>query len=335
MSSQDRTPGFEGPAYGGPHAAGKTNGNVSRMEIFFRWLLAPVWAVLFGRAESTRQGILLWTLAVAVEKQFPLVSFLEALADEAGGSWRWKVRGLAELISAGASIPDALEAMPGILPHDTLAMIRVGAQTGNMDGALREAARLARRRGEEPAVNILGTLAYLTIVTLSLGLVGTFIMIWIIPKYKKIFEGFDVKLPALTETMTQFCDAFGAYWYLAFPLFLLGILCSWSFMTFGLELMGLAPAWGRPHGLSSRLWPRFKTPHLLRCLSIAVEAGRPLPQALDILAEQHPDTSFRRTWPLSQTRLRAATNAGSCCGRPGCCSGASQHCSKRRSAWET
>lgn len=264
------------------------------MEKFLRWLLAPFWAVLLGRAQATRQGTLLWTLAVALEKQFPLVVFLEALADEAGGTWRWKVRGLAELIAAGTPIPDALEAMPGVLPRDTVAMIRIGAQTGNMVGALREAARLARRRGEEPDVHIQGTLMYLGTVVLALCLVGTFIMIWIIPKYKAIFAGFDVRLPELTEGVIHFCDNFGAYWHLGFPLCLLAFLCFWSFMSLGLELMGLGPVWGRPHWLSSHLWPRLKTPHLLRCLSVAVEGERPLPEALQLLAERHPDSAFRR-----------------------------------------
>ncbi len=264
------------------------------MEEFFRWVLAPVWAILMGRAEATRQGTLLWTLAVAVEKAFPVVPFLEALADEAGGSWRWKVRGLAELISAGTSIPDALEAMPAVLPSDTVAMIRVGAQTGNLSGALREAAGLARRRGEEPAVHFHGTLMYFATVMLALSLVGTFIMIWIIPKYKAIFAGFDVKLPALTETVIGFCDDFSRYWYLGFPLFVLAVVGLWSFMSVGLELMGLGPIWGRPRWLSSHLWPRLKSPHLLRCLSVAIEGGRPLPEALQLLADRHPDIAFRR-----------------------------------------
>ena len=264
------------------------------MQMFFQWLLAPLWGVVMGRAESTRQGTLLWTLAVAVEKHFPLVPFLETLAEEAGGSWRWKVRGLAELISAGASIPDALEALPGIFPNETLAMIRVGAQTGNLVGALREAARLARRRAEEPSMHFQGTIFYLATVLLAFSAVGSFIMIWNIPKYKAIFSGFEVKFPPLTEAVITFSDGVGAYWYLVFPIFALAILGLWSFMALGQELMGLGPVWGRQQVLSRDFWPRLKSPQLLRCLSLAVERGRPLPDALKLLAERHPDTAFRR-----------------------------------------
>ncbi len=263
------------------------------MEHFFRWLLAPLWAIMFGRSDATRQATLLWTLVVAVEKQFPLSKFLETLAYEAGGSWRWKVRGLAELISAGTAIPDALEAMPGVLPSETVAMIRIGAQSGNLSGALREAARVARRRGDEPAPHILWTLVYMAAVVLGLSAAVTYIMIQIIPKYKAIFGSFDVKLPALTRAVIHFGDNFAAYWYLGFPLIVLAILGFWSVMSVGLELMGLGPVWGKPRWLSSKLWPRLKAPQVLRCLSVAVEGNRPLPEALQLLADREPDVPFR------------------------------------------
>src|SRR5262249_59236252 len=162
------------------------------------WLLGPLWVVFFGRARATRQATLLRTLAIAVDRQLPLVPFLEALSDEAGGRWRWKVKGLADLIAAGVSIPDALEAMPGILPGDSVALVRVGARTGNLTGALREAAAQARRRSETTGMRSQGTLLYACLLFLLLRIISSFIMIWIIPKFKAIFEGFDVRLPAVT-----------------------------------------------------------------------------------------------------------------------------------------
>jgi type II secretory pathway component PulF len=248
--------------------------------------------VLFDRANSTRQTTLLWTLAVAVEKQFPLVPFLEALADEGGGRWRMKVRGLAELIAAGVSIPDALEAVPRLLPGDTVALIRVGAQTGNLSGALREAAGLARRRSENNGMRFQGTLLYLCGLLFILAVISSFIMIWIIPKFKAIFQGFETRLPPLTEAVIQACDLGAAYWYLAVA-FPLAIAAMWLVPSAVAEAMGWAPAWGRPGRLSYYYFPRFKTPHILRCLSIAVDAGRPLSDALAALAARHADKLLR------------------------------------------
>src|SRR5262249_9175411 len=157
---------------------------------------------------------LLSTLAIAVEKQFPVVTFLEALADEAGGRWRWKLRGLADLLSAGISIPDALEPMPGVLPAGAVGLVRIGALSGNLSGALREAASVARRRSEHTGMRLQGTLLYLCVVLVVLGIIAAFIAIWIIPKFKVIFESFNSKLPPLTEAVIGICDSAGAYWYL-------------------------------------------------------------------------------------------------------------------------
>ncbi len=262
------------------------------MGSFLGWLLGPLWSVFFERSQATRQATLLWTLAVAIEKNFPLASFLEALADEATGRWRWKVRGLADLITSGVSVPDALEAVTGVLPADTVALIRVGARTGNLTGALREAAALARRRSEHTEMRLQGTLLYLCLLFMVLGSISSFIMIWIIPKFKAIFEGFDTKLPALTETIIFAADLSAKYWYLmvVFPLLLLGM---WLAMSISLEALGWGPAWDPPLAWTYDLWPRLKTPPVLRCLSIAVDAGRPLAEAMTTVATRHPDRRLR------------------------------------------
>ncbi len=278
------------------------------MGTFIGWLLGPLWMVFFGRSQATRQATLLWTLVVAVEKQFPLVPFLEALAEEAGGRWRWKVRGLSDLISAGVSIPDALEAIPGILPNDAVALVRVGAQSGNMAGALREAANLARRRSENTGMRFQGTLLYLCLLFMVLGVITTFVMIWIIPKYRAIFEGFDAKLPALTETVIRASDRWGQHWYLVI-FFPLGLLGMWLAMSISLEALGWGPGWRNPLQAANNLWPRLKTPHILRCLSVAVDAARPLADALTTIATRHPDREFR----LQMKDLAAAVTRGDDC----------------------
>ena len=51
------------------------------------WLSGLLWPIFFARKLrwQARDATLLWTLAACVEKQLPLVPFLESLADENGG----------------------------------------------------------------------------------------------------------------------------------------------------------------------------------------------------------------------------------------------------------
>ena len=49
----------------------------------------------------------------------------------------------------------------------------------------------------------------------------TFIMIFIIPKFEKIFKDFNMKLPGLTQMLMDTSRWFANYWYVL-PLFPLG-----------------------------------------------------------------------------------------------------------------
>jgi general secretion pathway protein F len=261
------------------------------MQAFFAWITGPIWHLLLFRAQAARQSTLLWTLAVAVEKHVALVPFLEALADEAGGRWRWKMRALAELLNAGVSIPDALDATPGILPDDTRLLIRVGAESGRMGPALRDAATQFARRSEALRPPGGASLLYLCGLAFVMLTVLSFVMYWIIPKLKAIFNGFDMALPALTMAIVQAVDVGVNYFYIFGPLSLGGLMLA---VAVSFELMGWGVGWGSPSRRLTRWFPRLQAPLALRSLGIAVDGGRPLLTALKTLAELHPDPALRR-----------------------------------------
>jgi type II secretory pathway component PulF len=260
------------------------------LKLFF-FIVGPLSPLVLNRAQAARQTTLLWTLAVATEKQLPLAPLLEALADEAAGRWRWSLRGLADLLQSGSSIPDALEAAPGLLPAETVAAIRVGDQSGRLAPALREAAAGSSRRCESIPSEEGSEIGYLCGLLFAILAVVTFVMFWIIPKFKAIFAGFNTRLPELTITIIEVTDVAVKYYYLVALFVSLAILLAVR------ELLRFA-AWnagttGPPRWLA-RILPRLRTPLVLRCLGLAVDGGRPLPGALAILAARHPDTSFGR-----------------------------------------
>ncbi|MSR57205.1 MAG: hypothetical protein EXS05_05995 [Planctomycetaceae bacterium] len=260
------------------------------MQQFFAWITGPIWHMLFYRARTARQATLLWTLAVAVEKQVVLVPFLEALADEAGGRWRWKLRGLASLLHAGTSIPNALEAVSGILPADTVLLIRVGAETGRLGPALREAATQFTLRSEAVRYPIGAGFAYLAIVFMAMLFVLTFLMIWIVPKFRSIFDGFDVELPELTQSMIRVSNFGVSYSLLLFPL---AIVLFVVVGTLGFEVLGWGSGMTGGTRWLARLSTRLKTPLVLRCLSLAVDGDRPLAIAFSTIMKRHPDRWLR------------------------------------------
>lgn len=259
------------------------------------WLLnfylGPLWRMLSFRVRGTQQATLLWALATVVEKNLPAATVLDALADDAGKRQRNRLRGLADLLDAGVPLPDALEAIPGLLPPDVLIFVRVGASSGRLAQALREAASRMTRRNEL-SVNRAGAgLGYFIGLALVFSAVSSFLMFWIIPKFKEIFGGFGSELPPLTQHVIEASEFAVEYAYLILPCALVLFAVAASFVAL---LDSLHPTGYRSGGWMTQFFPRLKAPLVLRCLGLAVDARRSTEATLGEICASHPDPACRR-----------------------------------------
>jgi type IV pilus assembly protein PilC len=255
------------------------------------WMFRPIWMPRMHLSSPRAQGALLWSLAIAAGRQLPLAPVLDAFADDERGWWRYEVHQLAAALREGVPLPDALDQHPGLLPPEVLVAARVGWESGTLGPALQTAAtRLtARRESLDESTN--GVIAYLVTLSLTASAVIGFVMYYIIPKLKKIFEDFGTDLPALTRFVIRASDAAVNFSFLFVPLMLL--LAWWLRRSF-LASTGL----GRPPGLRSLLgWftPRLHAPEVLRYLAIVVAAGRPVTGTIDSLCRAHPQRLMRQT----------------------------------------
>ena len=278
------------------------------MQAFFRWLAAPIAYLVFLRARLARQTTLLWTLAVAVDRKVALVPFLEALADEAGGSWKHKLHRLADLLHSGMSVPDALDAVPGILPADALVLVRVGAETGRLGPTLREAAAQFARQSETVRNPGGAGILYLCGLAFVMCNIVGFIMYWIIPKFLAIFDGFDMDLPEHTQTVIQIGHFVTRNAFAVIPSGLLVLLAG---IAVAFQLLGRGVGWTDWSGWTARLFPRWRMPVVLRSLGVAVDGHCPLERAVGTLATRHPDSAFRER----MTRVEQDLSQGVDCWR--------------------
>lgn len=250
--------------------------------------IAAVALSLFGVTNATKRATLLWVLAIATEKQLPLVNALDALADESAGNWQHKLEDFTAMVQEGTPMAEAAAAVPGLLADETLMAIRVAAESGTLVTALRsEAERISTQNEFSNSRNLLQTTIYVaSVVTVSM-LVVSFIMVYIIPKFKKIFEDFGVELPRMTMWLIDVSDAAVSLWFLAMPLYFLtlgGVVyyCYWA-TNVGSGTSALAS-----------ILPRTSAGSLLRCLSHVVDAGRPLAPAIESMANHHSSRAVYR-----------------------------------------
>jgi type II secretory pathway component PulF len=253
----------------------------------------------FLRYRLGRQEELLHVLTAAAEANAPLASALHAyLLDRPRGFlrevwvaaallfllpgyyWIWhrrhsfdaRVHHLIVLIEEGVPLPDALRATGGVASRETLLAAAVGESTGNLAGALRA---LLHRRPNAVWLEAAPRALYPVVVLLAMSVIVSFLALFIMPKFDKIYRDFGLKLPWLTEQLFDGVRALGHLVWLGVAIaaggFWLGIALYLS-PTFGWYFPGI--------GWFVRMTTRGR---LLQMLGVLLEAGKTVPDALTVL----------------------------------------------------
>lgn len=259
----------------------------------------------FRKHRASRQNALLWLLVVSAERLMPLGPAVEAFAHERGGLFGRRAKRLAKLLATGVPLPDALEFCPGLLPADALPIIRVGAQSGALAPALRQAATV-HNQYEAVWMSLTGKVSYLLMLPIFGFLILVFVMIWIIPKFQKIFDDFGTKLPSMTQWLIQISYCLINYWYLSLPLFLL-LLCALvhSVMRYFGWVDGDFPGLGR-------IVRRLDTARILDGLALIAQQQRPLGEGVAALAGTYPKPRIRQLLRLALGDIESGHDWAEC-----------------------
>ena len=243
--------------------------------------------IVFARRRATNQDALLDILAIAAERGVPLGPAVEAFAEACGGGYRRWADTLARLLDSGVPLPDALNAVPRLLPPDARLLIRVGGNAGLLPGALRDASAARRSQGTA-RIDPLPRLSYLFVVLIAMQVISSFILYFIVPKFEFIFRDFNVSLPPVTIFVIRASHVIVQTPLLPVLLLLeFVLLVHLPFAYFGWS-GGYLPAIDR-FFLSpfDRLLVRRHSALILRALARGTEAGQPLTRVLGTLAEYH------------------------------------------------
>jgi protein transport protein HofC len=253
---------------------------ISLQERFLLWPGIRWWG---ERNRFAAQGGLLWVLAIATEKSQPLLPVVESFAEEAQGVWRLRMFRLLHFMNQGLSLPDALQEVPGILPEEAIVEIRIGWLTGLPAEALKHAALKYARSQQGVGITAKRFLTYVEMLVIILFLLVGFVMYYIIPKFKRIFDDFGTELPTSTQIVVRAAES-------AYPVVI------WGGVLFLVSKLLIRRS---THGheekfWASLFWPRFGIPDLLTNLRLAVMARESLVSVITELSNYHPQRSIRR-----------------------------------------
>lgn len=118
-----------------------------------------------------------------------------------------------EDVESGNTLSEAMAKQPKCFDNLYVNMVKAGEAGGALEVILQRLAEF-KERAQSLKRKVQGAMIYpAAVITVAVGIVS-FIMVYIIPKFKSIFDDFDTKLPAMTMMLITMSDFMVNYFYL-------------------------------------------------------------------------------------------------------------------------
>src|SRR5439155_2375769 len=116
-------------------------------------------------------------------------------------------------VESGSTLSEAFGKHPKCFDRLYVNMVKAGEAGGALEVILQRLADF-KEKAQTLKRKIIGAMVYPPVVICVAISILLFIMIYIIPKFKKIFADFNMKLPWATETLIDVSDWCMKYWYI-------------------------------------------------------------------------------------------------------------------------
>ncbi|MDB4439725.1 type II secretion system F family protein [Planctomicrobium sp.] len=184
-------------------AAAKKQGGPQKKQTFTIGGVSAKKLTMFTRQLSTLQ-----------DAGLPILRSLRILeGQEKPGALKNSLMGVIEDVESGNTLSEAMAKQPKAFDNLYVNMVKAGEAGGALEIILQRLAEF-KERSQSLKRKVKGAMIYpCAVITVATGIVG-FIMYWIIPKFKAIFQDFGVELPTITEVLISTSDIVVNYWYL-------------------------------------------------------------------------------------------------------------------------
>lgn len=153
-------------------------------------------------------------LSTLQDAGLPLLRSLRILEGQSKpGALKNTLMDVIEDVEAGNTLSEAMAKQPKCFDNLYVNMVKAGEAGGALEVILQRLAEF-KEKAQSLKRKITGAMIYpCAVIFVAVGIVS-FIMMFIIPKFKKIFEDFGTTLPTMTEMLIGFSDWMLRYWYM-------------------------------------------------------------------------------------------------------------------------
>jgi type IV pilus assembly protein PilC len=159
--------------------------------------------------------------SVLQDAGLPVLRSLKILEGQMkGGVLKNALMDVVDDVESGSTLSEAFAKHPKAFDRLYVNMIKAGEAGGALEVIMQRLAEF-KEKSQSLKRRIIGAMVYpVVVISVAIGIL-TFIMVYIIPKFEKIFKDFDMKLPDLTLWLMAVSHWFVQNWYYI-PLFPVG-----------------------------------------------------------------------------------------------------------------
>ncbi|MBN1516552.1 type II secretion system F family protein [Candidatus Sumerlaeota bacterium] len=223
-------------------------------------------------------------LAVMVRAGLPLLEVLNILQDQMEKrSFRSVLAQVERDVKQGSSLTEAMKAHPKVFDLFFLNMIRAGEASGMLDNILDQVAgyleKIASLRRK-----VISAIVYPLLVSLAATGITIFLLTYVVPVFKEIFDGFGAPLPIMTRVIISVSDMLVNYWYIFVAVIVILVIFIWQWGKtrsgrFTIDRFKLkVPIFGQ-------LFLKVAISRFSRTLATLIRAGVNILAALDIVSK--------------------------------------------------
>lgn len=201
----------------GEHQAQNANmlrAALRRQGIKPRWVRAKR-KPLFGTGAVKPEDIAQFArqLTTMIRSGVPLVQSLDLIAaGHEKPAVQEMVLKIKKDIESGSDFANALGNQPKYFDDLFVNLVAAGEQAGTMEDMLEKVA-IYKEKTEQMKAKVKKAMMYPIMVLIAAAIVSAIMLIWVIPQFKSIFEGFGAELPAFTQMLIDMSDWLQGSWW--------------------------------------------------------------------------------------------------------------------------
>lgn len=223
-------------------------------------------------------------LATLVSAGVPIVQGLNILCDQIESpAFKKVISGVRTDIESGVAIADAMKKHPNAFTELYVSMIRAGETGGVLDSILERLSSYLEAT-EELKGKVKGAMVYPLVVSGVASAVTIFLLVGVIPTFKKVFGSFGRELPAPTRILMAISDGLANHFFIIMCMPVVGFVLfrMWYKTEKGRATMDRVfiklPVLGE-------LIKKVAVAKFTRTLGTLIKSGVPILQALDTVAK--------------------------------------------------